>query len=244
MIVCSCNVISDNDVRGAIAPARRRRASARCSAISAARPMRTLRAQHLTFVEATFGSGLDEMAETAILRLPREERAHVAGKGELMRGDAKVIDYLNRGVRAELTAINQILAALPAFRQLGFSRTRQKWRHESIEEMEHADKFVKRVLFLEGFPKMQSHVIRCASARASRRSSSSISKPRWRRPQALSEAAGLLPLRQRPRVGRTVPPCRRERGAPHRLPRNAAGADQAARRAASTRKSTSRLESS
>ena len=73
-----------------------------------------------------------------------------------MRGDAKVIDYLNRGVRAELTAINQYWLHYRLFDNWGFLELAKKWRHESIEEMEHADKFVKRVLFLEGFPNMQS----------------------------------------------------------------------------------------
>ncbi len=73
-----------------------------------------------------------------------------------MRGDAKVIEYLNRGLRAELTAINQYWLHYRLFDNWGFLELAKKWRQESIEEMEHADKFVKRILFLDGFPNMQS----------------------------------------------------------------------------------------
>lgn len=73
-----------------------------------------------------------------------------------MRGDAKVIEYLNRGVRAELTAINQYWLHYRIFENWGFLELAKKWREESMEEMEHCDKFVKRILFLDGFPNMQS----------------------------------------------------------------------------------------
>jgi bacterioferritin len=73
-----------------------------------------------------------------------------------MRGDAKVIEYLNRGLRSELTAINQYWLHYRIFDNWGFKELAKAWRQESIEEMEHADKFVHRILFLEGFPNMQS----------------------------------------------------------------------------------------
>jgi len=72
-----------------------------------------------------------------------------------MRGDDKVIDYLNRGLRAELTAVNQYWLHYRIFDDWGFLELGKKWREESIEEMRHADQFVKRILFLEGFPNMQ-----------------------------------------------------------------------------------------
>jgi bacterioferritin len=72
-----------------------------------------------------------------------------------MRGDDKVIEYLNRGLRSELTAINQYWLHYRIFENWGFMELAKKWREESIEEMNHADKFVKRILFLEGFPNMQ-----------------------------------------------------------------------------------------
>jgi bacterioferritin len=72
-----------------------------------------------------------------------------------VKGDAKVIEYLNRGLRSELTAISQYWLHYRIFDNWGFKKLAKKWREESIEEMEHADKFVARILFLEGFPNLQ-----------------------------------------------------------------------------------------
>src|SRR6476661_3684412 len=73
-----------------------------------------------------------------------------------MKGDAKVIEYLNRGLRSELTAINQYWLHYRLLDNWGYKDLAKVWRKESIEEMEHADKFVDRILFLDGFPNMQS----------------------------------------------------------------------------------------
>jgi bacterioferritin len=72
-----------------------------------------------------------------------------------MKGDAKVIDYLNNGLRSELTAVNQYWLHYRMLDNWGYKDLAKKWRKESIEEMEHADKFVDRIIFLEGFPNMQ-----------------------------------------------------------------------------------------
>lgn len=72
-----------------------------------------------------------------------------------MKGDAKVIEYLNRGLRSELTAINQYWLHYRMLDNWGYKALAKKWRAESIEEMVHADKFVDRILFLDGFPNMQ-----------------------------------------------------------------------------------------
>ena len=72
-----------------------------------------------------------------------------------MKGDAKVIDYLNKGLRSELTAINQYWLHYRLLENWGYNELAKKWREESIEEMHHADKFVDRIIFLEGFPNMQ-----------------------------------------------------------------------------------------
>ena len=73
-----------------------------------------------------------------------------------MKGDDKVIEYLNKGLRSELTAINQYWLHYRILDNWGYKDLAKKWRAESIEEMEHADKFTARILFLEGFPNMQS----------------------------------------------------------------------------------------
>jgi bacterioferritin len=72
-----------------------------------------------------------------------------------MQGDAKVIDYLNRALRSELTSINQYWLHYRILDNWGLLEMAKVWRKESIEEMEHADKFTARILFLEGFPNMQ-----------------------------------------------------------------------------------------
>ena len=72
-----------------------------------------------------------------------------------MQGDAKVIDYLNKALRHELTAINQYWLHYRFLDNWGLLDMAKVWRKESIEEMEHADKFVDRILFLDGFPNLQ-----------------------------------------------------------------------------------------
>ena len=72
-----------------------------------------------------------------------------------MQGDPKVIDYLNKGLRSELTAINQYWLHYRMLNNWGLLEMAKVWRKESIEEMEHADKFVDRILFLDGFPNLQ-----------------------------------------------------------------------------------------
>ncbi len=72
-----------------------------------------------------------------------------------MKGDDRVIDYLNRSLRNELTAINQYWLHYRILDNWGYKELAKKWREESIEEMQHADKLTHRILFLEGFPNMQ-----------------------------------------------------------------------------------------
>jgi bacterioferritin len=72
-----------------------------------------------------------------------------------MRGDARVIEYLNKGLRSELTAVSQYWLHFRILDNWGYKGLAKKWREESIEEMTHADKFTARILFLEGFPNMQ-----------------------------------------------------------------------------------------
>ena len=72
-----------------------------------------------------------------------------------MKGDARVIEFLNRGLRHELAAINQYWLHYRLLANWGFNDLAKHWRKESIEEMEHADKLVERIIFLDGFPNMQ-----------------------------------------------------------------------------------------
>ena len=72
-----------------------------------------------------------------------------------MKGDAKVIEYLNKGLRHELTAVNQYWLHYRMLENWGYRDLAKKWRKESIEEMQHADKFIERIIFLDGFPNMQ-----------------------------------------------------------------------------------------
>ena len=72
-----------------------------------------------------------------------------------MKGDPKVIDYLNRGLRSELTAISQYWLHYRLLHHWGLLDLAKKWRKESIEEMNHADKLTERILFLDGHPNMQ-----------------------------------------------------------------------------------------
>ena len=72
-----------------------------------------------------------------------------------MKGDAKVIEYLNKGLRHELTAVNQYWLHYRLLDNWGYTALAKQWRKESMEEMQHADKFVERIIFLDGFPNMQ-----------------------------------------------------------------------------------------
>ncbi|MBA3862406.1 MAG: bacterioferritin [Erythrobacter sp.] len=73
-----------------------------------------------------------------------------------MKGDPKVIDYLNQALTNELTAINQYWLHYRVLDDWGVTRLAAYERKESIEEMEHADKLAARILFLDALPNFQA----------------------------------------------------------------------------------------
>ncbi len=73
-----------------------------------------------------------------------------------MKGDPKVIEYLNKGLRSELTAVSQYWLHYRLQEDWGYGHLAKKSREESIEEMHHADKFIERIIFLDGHPNLQT----------------------------------------------------------------------------------------
>lgn len=72
-----------------------------------------------------------------------------------MKGDEKVIDFLNQALKNELTAINQYWLHYRMLDNWGIKRLAEFERHESIDEMKHADQLADRILFLGGLPNFQ-----------------------------------------------------------------------------------------
>src|SRR6202000_3114931 len=72
-----------------------------------------------------------------------------------MRGDNQVLEFLNEQLSAELTAINQYFLHAKMQENFGWVKIARYTRHESIDEMHHAEAVTDRILFLEGLPNYQ-----------------------------------------------------------------------------------------
>jgi len=72
-----------------------------------------------------------------------------------VKGDPDIIQMLNAVLTSELTAINQYFIHFRMCENWGYKRLASKKRHESIDEMKHADRVIQRILFLDGTPNMQ-----------------------------------------------------------------------------------------
>jgi len=72
-----------------------------------------------------------------------------------MKGDADVIKKLNACLTNELTSVNQYFLHARLYQNEGYGKLGKKTYEESIDEMKHADRLIKRILLLDGFPNLQ-----------------------------------------------------------------------------------------
>ncbi len=107
-----------------------------------------------------------------------------------MKGDAKVIDYLNQALRSELTAVSQYWLHYRLQEDWGYGRIAAKSRAESIEEMQHADKLIERIIFLGGIPTCKNST-RCVSGKTCAKRSRRILPPNTTPAPSISRRAAI-----------------------------------------------------
>ena len=98
-----------------------------------------------------------------------------------MQGDARVIEFLNEQLTAELTAINQYFLHAKMQENWGWTKLAKHTRHESIDEMRHAEILTDRILFLDGLPNYQRLFAAAHRPDRARRCSSATCRSRSRR---------------------------------------------------------------
>lgn len=99
----------------------------------------------MTFLDAGDGSLASPLFSA-------ENSKSINGEGKLMKGDKQVIDTLNGLLKGELTAVDQYFAHSRMYANWGLKELYERIDHEMAEERDHADRLIRRILFLEGTP--------------------------------------------------------------------------------------------